>query len=169
MAPKVKPIIAKKMRLKQVKPTIIKAFKEFRREVIFTDFRGTVSAWKKEKPKFKSRVGENKGNLVVQAGLAEESSKGAKKWIFLNVGTSLRWAVMSPNWKSKTKPRQLKSGGGRGKAIIVGKRAMQRRNIKPRPGIDAREWTPEIFETRSPEFVKVAEKANKIAMDNIYG
>lgn len=52
---------------------------------------------------------------------------------YLDEGTIIRWAHMTPDFLPKTAPRRFKSGGGRGGLARVG--------APPRPGIKAREWT----------------------------
>lgn len=163
MVYQVKAIKAKKMNIDQIRSAIKADIKEFRRAVIFDDFRGTVKTWKNEKPNFKSQIKENK-DFIITAYLVEDGSKGSKKWIFLNGGTSVRWAVMSPDWKSKTTPGTLKSGRGRGRVLAVGKKRLRR----PRPGIEARNWTKIIFDTRSPEFAEIMDFANKKGVGKLY-
>lgn len=68
-----------------------------------------------------------------------------KVFHFLNEGTRKRYALMSGNWKSKTKPGRMKSGAGAGKVLYIGKRKPWKNSRKrwPRPGIKARKWMPE--------------------------
>lgn len=73
---------------------------------------------------------------------------------YLNFGTSIRWALMTGNWKSKTKPGRIGSGPGRGRVIVAGRRAMTRRGIRPRPGIKARHFDKQIVKRDGPKVQK---------------
>jgi hypothetical protein len=61
-------------------------------------------------------------------------------YYYLSLGTSKRWAIMSRNWRSKTRPNSLKISAGRGRVVIAGKRAMLKRRLKARKGIQARNF-----------------------------
>lgn len=64
---------------------------------------------------------------------------------FLDKGTRVRYATMSKDFSSKTKPGRLSSTTGRGKLMFVSKR-------RPRPGIKARNWTPKLQERATRKF-----------------
>lgn len=64
---------------------------------------------------------------------------------FLDEGTSVRYAVLSPDWRSKTTPRFIGSGAGSGRVMFVSKK-------RPQPGIKARHWTDEIKKATLPLF-----------------
>lgn len=68
-------------------------------------------------------------------------------YFYLNAGTSVRRAVLSKDWMSKTGVRSLKSGEGAGRVVAVGKRIS-------RPGIKARHWTEVVVEELLPQFEK---------------
>lgn len=68
-------------------------------------------------------------------------------YFYLNSGTSVRRAVLSKDWRSKTVPRELKSGAGAGRVVVVGKKI-------ERPGIKAREWTSVVSDQLRPQFEK---------------
>ena len=163
MAFGIKPIKPKKMKIDQIRTEIRKDITAFRRRVIFDDFRGTVKTWKHDTPNFKSEVVE-RNDFIIKAFLVRDGSLGSNKWFWLNNGTKTRWALMSGDWQSKTKPGTLKAGGGRGRVIVVGKRHLRR----PRTGIEDRHWTELIFETRNPEFVAIVNEANRRGVNKIY-
>jgi len=52
-------------------------------------------------------------------------------------GTRIRYATMSGDWKSKTRPGVMASYGGRGRVLFVSRK-------RPRPGIVARNFTDTI-------------------------
>jgi len=111
----------------------------------------TVRTWEGEKPEFVSEVKVGPKQVTLRTG-PEGDDAGAKKWMYLEKGTSIRWAVMSKGFKAKTRRAFLKSYRGKGGAVIVGKRAMMARNIRPRPGIPARNWLAEVDRQRSRKF-----------------
>ena len=71
---------------------------------------------------------------------------------YLNFGTRERWAVMSPDWSSKTAPNFIGAGPGNGRVVVRGKRAMMAKGIRPRAGIKARNWDKAIAKARKPIF-----------------
>jgi len=109
----------------------------------------TTSSWSGEKPKMESVISLTGKDATVISG---PTGSGSDKWLYLDEGTKIRWALMSGDWKSKTKSGTFKSGRGAGRAVIVGKRAMQRRGIRPRPGIKARGWSAMLTKQRKKPF-----------------
>lgn len=93
-------------------------------------------------------------------------SEGASKWWWLEEGTSIRWALMSSGWRSKTRRGRLRSRSGRGRLLIAGRRAMTKRNIKPRPGIRARNWRAEVNKMRSRKFKGLLKRMFRIGAQN---
>jgi hypothetical protein len=78
---------------------------------------------------------------------------------YLNDGTDVRWAVMNNPFQPKTHPGEITPSSGvrtynkRGYyTAIRGRRAMQKRNIQPRPGIKARNFTDTIVEFLQQDF-----------------
>ena len=59
-------------------------------------------------------------------------------WEYLNRGTRVRYANLSRDWKSKTKPNVIGSFRGSGRVLFISRR-------HPRPGIQARNWQDMIF------------------------
>lgn len=116
----------------------------------------TISSWNGEKPKMESDISLTGKDATVISG---PTGSGSDKWEWLNRGTKIRWALMSNNWRSKTKSGTFMSGRGSGRVVIAGKRAMQARNIKPRPGIKARGWTEKLTNQRKKPFQRRIIKA----------
>jgi len=106
----------------------------------------TTATWEGDKPTFQSIISTEGGNLQAITGPAGEG-KGAQKWVWLNDGTKVRYATMSSDWQSKTKPKWFGSGGGRGRMLFV-------RKDRPRPGIKARGWSEALSLTRQNAFRK---------------
>jgi len=63
---------------------------------------------------------------------------------FLDDGTSIRYATMTPDFEPKTHPRQLSSVPGVGGVAYINPHI-------PRPGIEGRFWTDEIEEIIKPK------------------
>lgn len=86
-------------------------------------------------------------------------------WNWLDEGTFTRWAVMNSPFESKTSPREIASGVGLRTynragyyTSIRGRKAMQERNIPPRPGIEGRDWTTQIADEVEDKFVEEVER-----------
>lgn len=163
----VKIIKAKKMKLKQIRRKLIKTA-ERQGKINRKEYKKTVATWEGEKPDFQSFVTFGFGNITLTTVPVGGGLKAVEKFLWLDEGTKIRWAVMSGNWKSKTTPGKLASGRGRGRVVIAGRRAMQRRNIRPRPGIKAREWTETLRKQRRRPFTRAMIKATNRGLDRIY-
>lgn len=83
-----------------------------------------------------------------RAGTADVSVIGEVPF-FLNVGTRVRYATMTPDFSPKTSPRVLRSGSGSGGLAYV--------NVnKPNPGIEKREFDKSVADevsTQAPEII----------------
>lgn len=86
-------------------------------------------------------------------------STSDKRMVFLDLGTDIRWAVMSSDFSPKTTVRQISSRRGSGGAVIRGRNAMQSRGIAPRPGIKAREFSITIAKQRKKPFQTNVQRA----------
>lgn len=159
----VKAIKPQKMKLDQVRKELLNALRAEGRDVKKL-YEPTVATWKGDKPFFEILIGLTGRDASVLVG-PNGSKEALKKFKFLDEGTRIRWALMSSDWKSKTKPGSLKSGGGRGRVVVVGRKAMR----KPRPGIKARGWTPMIKKRRRKPFTKRTIDAKNVGLANLYG
>jgi hypothetical protein len=79
-----------------------------------------------------------------------------KIYKFVDEGTSIRYATMTPDFEPKTVKRVIGSGRGRGGLMYVDTR-------RPRPGIEAREFSKTIEEKHQPRFKRQMEKAMRQA------
>lgn len=131
-------------------------------------FNKVIATWQGDKPTMLSDVGYRGSDAYVRT-TPKGNKMGIKKLTWLDKGTPTRWAVMSGNWKSKTRAGVLTSYRGRGKPIIIGRRAMQRRKIRPRPGIQARRYSETIQKRREPKFRTRMKAASKRAAGLLYG
>src|SRR5450759_2671498 len=90
---------------------------------VWLDYLRTVETWKNV-PKFE-RVVEISGDTVtVMVGTDDLIYK------FVDLGTRVRYATMSPDFKAKTRPGILGSRAGSGEMLFVDKK-------HPKPGIQA--------------------------------
>lgn len=81
----------------------------------------------------------------VGAGVAVQVTTDDRRYLFVDEGTKVRYATMSPDFIAKTKPKSLKAGKGRGRMLFVNKK-------KPRPGIKARGFTKLVKKKWEPLF-----------------
>lgn len=151
---------------KKVKPTRLKVdtiLNELRKAQraeaakIRRELEKTVATWD-DKPKFQQITDTSDGNFFI--GFDTDSDV----WRYLDQGTQIRWAVMSADWESKTQPRRRRARQGQGNVVIAGRRAMQQRNIQPRPGIEPRNWTEDITRERTKPYRRRMEKALKVGV-----
>lgn len=163
-----KPIKPKKMNIGLIRIGIYRELTKFAKEVAKEDFEPTYKTWEHDKPQTKQDVSA-RGNDTHARIEVVGGDKAIKKWRWLNEGTRRRWALMSPNWKSKTTPNQLNAGSGSGRAVLVGKKAFQRRGLRARRGIKARNWIKTIYNKRSKEFQDRIAKAHAETIRKLYG
>ena len=152
--------------MKSIKPAKLRVDKirlellnELRKEarLIKKEYEKTVQTWS-DAPSFDQDISLTGGAASALVG-PTGSTQQVNKFKWLDKGTRIRWALMSRDWQSKTRPGQLHSGPGAGRVLIAGRRAMQARNIAPRPGIQARNWTTMIAQRRKRPFQKAMVKA----------
>jgi hypothetical protein len=132
------------------------------------EFEKTTKHWEGDKPRFESIISLAGGLPGVVTDIKDKTSEGALKWFWLNDGTSLRWAVMSDNWESKTSPGTLSTGRGAGFVRIRGRGRMRARGLDARPGIEARGWTELIQEARAGPFEKAILGVLLLAQSKIF-
>jgi hypothetical protein len=162
----IKVIKAKKMNIPQVKRELEREAKN-QAKIVEKKYKETTSTWQGEKPKFESIIDVGGSEIAILTG-PTGSNEAVNKFVWLDEGTSIRWALMSSNWRSKTKPGKLRSGRGKGSVVIAGRRAMQRRNIRPRPGIKARNWTLTLQRQRRKPFTRAMIAATNRGLENLY-
>lgn len=133
-----------KMNIKVFEEGFLAALKdEHRAEVPL--FNQTVESWSfTGTPVFDKEISRTATRMQVITGPVG-GDLAVKKWLWLNSGTRVRHALMSSNWRSKTSPGTLFSGGGAGRVVRVSKRVR-------RPGIKARGWTIIIARNRQKPF-----------------
>ena len=111
------------------------------------EYEKTTRTWRR-KPKHELEFSQTKAEIKAM------NRTNDKIYFFLHDGTKVRYAVLSSDWQSKTTPRILNSGPGRGKVLFVSKK-------RPMPGIKAREWTDVIIRKRKQPYQKNMENIMK--------
>ena len=90
----------------------------------------------------------------------DDGGKGWLKWLWLDQGTKVRYATMTPKFVPKTRGGQLNSWKGRGGMLFVNKK-------RPRPGIKARHFIEALAKKWKQPFAdhiaKAVEKAAKLS------
>lgn len=149
MATKFKTITAKRAKF-DIKPLV----KAVEKTIDYGDkeFGKTYSTFD-HKPGFDKDVREIRGKIVGSTTTTGEGSRD-NPYPFVTRGTRVRYATMTPDFTAKTKPRVIGSGQGSGGLAYVDKR-------RPRPGIKAREFEPEVAKKTEPKFKKNAQSAMK--------
>jgi len=137
-----KPIPVKLIPISKIKPAIVK---ELRKEGAKNrrSLKATTQAWDEEKPTFKTKITATTSEIVVDTQ-PTGNEHGIDKFGWLNAGTSVRFAAMTPDFSAKTKPGRLASKPGIGGFMRLTGRDMG--------GIAARRWTIIITEKRQKPF-----------------
>lgn len=123
---------------------------------IVKDYNKTTETWQSDRPKFAAAISLKQPGPTLVVDASGGDPKGVKKWYWLDKGTKVRHAVMSPDFEPKTRHRFIGSEKGKGRMVFVSKKI----NL---PGIKAREWTQEITKKWTPRFKKRMEQAMRDA------
>lgn len=94
----------------------------------------TIATWQ-TRTTVKAEIKGRGGDYTLRLNISPDQQ--AKIWGWLDQGTDVRYAIMSPDWVSKTVPGNLDSRSGSGHVIIVD-------TSNPQPGIQARGWSEDI-------------------------
>ena len=133
-----KAIAAKPLSDAVVRAHVLNALKETARDINIR-LMMIVSTWR-HKPVFSKPVIRYAGGDAHVTVATNDAI-----FMYLDEGTSHRWAVTSRDWQSKTSPGGgYQSGPGRGMVWIRGAGAMGRAGIPAQPGIKARLWTAQL-------------------------
>lgn len=114
-------------------------------------FERTVQTWEGDKPGFELQR-KLTGDTVTLEVVLTGSDLAIKKWIWLNRGTSVRYAILSSDWKSKTEPDNLDAGEGSGRVVKIDM-------DNPQPGIEARNWSKIIMRQFKPGYHRRMQRA----------
>jgi hypothetical protein len=137
-----------------VRTQVLSVLRKYERKMV-KDFEKTTQTWTGETPTFDSkisfpRVGKE---MSIWAGAVNDGSFGWRKFNWINKGTSIRYAVLSDDWISKTFPGRLAATEGQGEVLIAG-RAMIEEGYPPEPGLEERDFDKQIRELHLKDFQK---------------
>lgn len=118
------------------------------------DFERTTKTWNRD-------VDFNKKTTLSRGKFEAEIFTKDEIYYYLNEGTSVRFAVMTQDFKPKTKPGVLDSFPGQGGLAYVNPRTVRQ------PGIKAREFTKAIAKKHGKDFVRDIQKASAKNADNL--
>ena len=137
-----KTILPKKLQTQKMLNVLVNGCTEMGKQMV-KDFEATTKTWQGDKPNFRAKVvidppnmpmfGKFPNKISVEVRPLDDNSRGAMKWFFLNYGTKVRYAMMTPGFIPKTTIGNLSSRAGKGKMLFVSKK-------HPMPGIKARKW-----------------------------
>lgn len=113
-------------------------------KAVKVDFDVTTQTW------------NNRPDFTIESKPGERTvATTSKIYGYLNRGTKVRYALMSADFRPKTRTGYIGSNKGRGGMVFINKK-------RPRPGIEAREFSKTILEKwrkRFPDQVRRALKA----------
>lgn len=109
--------------------------------LMIKDFNSTVKDWK-HKPDFKEKKTVSADRFTV------EVSTDNKIYFYVSHGTKIRYATMSSDFISKTRPKVIPSRRGKGGMLFVNKK-------RPRPGIRGRKFDKQIKDKRKSAFGRI--------------
>lgn len=105
-----------------------------RSEKVQKDFDKTTQTWKKTAAEF---------NIQSSDQLIREVSTNSEIYGYLDQGTSVRYATMTPGFQAKTRVEWIGSAGGAGGLRFINKK-------RPKPGIKARKFAATIAKKHEP-------------------
>lgn len=149
-----KAVKPKKLKKDVFRTEFLTALKDMERQIV-REFQKTTQTWQGDKPTFEGELEISNDGLALLVG-PTGNTKGAQKWQWLDEGTKVRYATMSQDWVSKTKPGVIPSGAGKGRLLFVSKK-------HPRPGIEKRGWTVMITKLYKSRFKRRMEQAMRDA------
>lgn len=128
--------VKKQFNVKKIEGKITKAMQDTVRD-IKKDYNSITSGWN-HTVKIDEAVNRRGSDAEVLVGTDDKILN------FLDKGTSKRYALMYPGYKSKTRPGRIASSGGGGGVRYIGKKRppFRKRKKWPLKGIKARNWTP---------------------------
>jgi hypothetical protein len=113
-------------------------------------YKKTYRTWQ-HKPDFKkTKAVITKRRIAGNTGIHKKVSK-ENPYQFVEKGTRVRYATMSPDFKAKTRPGLIVSRKGTGGVLFVNRN-------KPRPGIKKRDFTGQIRKREQPKFTRLVTK-----------
>lgn len=115
-------------------------------DIIERMYNRTTKTWKpKDVPTWSKKTGGGERNMRYTISTTDTP------FVFIDLGTDIRYATMTPDFSRKTNPRILGSRGGSGGVQFVNRGV-------PRAGIEPRKFSDEIVKRRSPKLLTKLQK-----------
>lgn len=115
-------------------------------------YRAFYSTWAEAKPSMVKKISMSGVDAYAEVSTrGRTEDEGNKKLLWLDEGTQVRWAIVSKDWQSKTRPGQIHSGRGHGRVMARGKKATYHAR-RGRPGLKPRKISQAIVEEREGPF-----------------
>ena len=156
---RIAPIIPKKMNIALYRVAVTGALQK--------EGQAILKSYKRISDRFETPVSYDT-KMKTKFNMSITVSTSDRRMVFLDLGTSTRWAVMSSGFSPKTTPRRISSRRGAGPAGRRGRAAVQARGIAPRPGIKAREFSITIAKQRKKSFATNVQRAINKAAKNTF-
>lgn len=122
---------------------------------VLKKFKRTTKDWVRFEPGWQTKEGVDKQGAFFRVWTEN------KIMHFLDEGTDVRWAIMSSDWQSKTRPRIVSSRPGAGQVVVRGRGLMSKLKMEPRPGIEARDFAKTIAAQTQKLWERTADEATK--------
>lgn len=113
-------------------------------QLVTQQFERTTRTWR-NKPRFTSKIEETGTSIIADTGTESEI------YGYVSNGTSIRYAVMTPDFVSKTVPHVVSSRAGAG--------GLSHFNFRqPRPGIEARRFDDAIVRQQTRTIQRILQE-----------
>lgn len=149
MTVKWKAITPSTLKVDRIRLELLNGLRTFGRQAV-RDAKKITDPWDNEKPSWKFKVSLSGGSpsVLIDPG----SGLGADKWVWLDEGTDVRYATMTPNFQPKTRRGVVSSGNGQGGVLFVN-------TSQPRPGIEPREFSKTLLKAWGPIYEDIMQSA----------
>lgn len=142
--------------VKEVVGSVLAEFQNVQGPKAVNLFKKTTQTWN-DPPGFVSKFNFAGGEAILWVVITGTDLE-IWKWVWLDEGTSVRHAVMSKDWVSKTTPGQLQSHAGQGRVVNINKNIV-------RPGIEPRNFAELITKEMELTFASDIQKAVDRGLD----
>lgn len=141
--------------------------REFGEQQVLPMYKEGVWNWEPEhQPHFSLHYYQMLNSFRIAVGT---DSENYDIYRYVDQGTSIRWAIMSSDWVSKTDKSRYYSIAGQGEVVARGKSYMTKHGLGPKQGLEPRNFTRQIMEIMTPKWklwMRYAVRDARIAMEN---
>lgn len=146
---KFKQIKPKPLKVDAIRLELLNGLRKFN-SLAVKDFNETTRTWNGDKPRWETSI-SLAGGAITAVIAPKGSALALNKWNWLDKGTAVRYATMTPNFIPKTSPRTLGTTAGAGGLAFVSTRV-------PHEGIEARGWSAIIMVKWTPVFAEIMQE-----------